>query len=64
MNLLPHVGRKTFITTSLMLEMDRESVKAISGHKREENFKRYVKIANEHKKKQMDEVWGKVENPK
>ncbi|MEZ5199409.1 MAG: site-specific integrase [Bacteroidales bacterium] len=55
-----HVGRKTFITTSLMLDMDRESVKAISGHKREENFKRYVKIAEDHKQKQMDKAWGKL----
>lgn len=57
-----HVGRKTFITNSLMLDMDRESVKAISGHKREENFKRYVQIAEDHKKKAMDDAWGKVEN--
>ena len=51
--LTSHVARKTFITNALEKGMKAEVVMEISGHKDYKIFKRYVKIANEHKKKEM-----------
>jgi len=53
-----HIARKTFITNSLILGMHEREVKEFSGHKKEENFRKYVKYADNYKKKVMNHVWS------
>ncbi|MCV9389164.1 site-specific integrase [Reichenbachiella ulvae] len=55
-----HTARKTFVTNSLILGMKEMVVRNITGHKKEENFRRYVKIAEEFKKSEMDNTWDKI----
>ncbi len=55
-----HTARKTFATNSLILGMDERVVRTITGHKKESTFSKYVNIANEHKKKQMENTWDKL----
>ena len=57
-----HVARKTFITNSLILGMKEVVVKSISGHKKEANFRKYVKIAEDVKKNEVDSTWNLIEN--
>lgn len=57
--LTTHIGRKTFITNSLILGMQERTIRAISGHKSEANFRRYVAFANDYKQKAMNETWNK-----
>lgn len=56
-----HAARKTFITTSLTLGMPREAVKAISGHKKDATFNKYVKLAEDFKKEALETAWSKFE---
>lgn len=56
-----HTARKTFVTNSLVLGMKEMVVRNITGHRKEESFRRYVKIAEDLKKSEMDNTWGKVE---
>ena len=53
-----HIARKTFITNSLILGMNERVVKEFSGHKKEENFRKYVKYADNYKEKVMNSVWN------
>lgn len=55
-----HTARKTFVTNSLVLGMKEMVVKNITGHKDEASFKRYVEIAEDFKKKEMDNTWDKI----
>jgi integrase len=55
-----HTARKTFTTLSLLMGVPERVVKNITGHKKEENFKRYVNFTKEYEKKQMDDVWDKI----
>lgn len=55
-----HTARKTFITNSLVLGMKEMVVRNITGHKKEESFRRYVKIAEDFKKQEMDNTWNKI----
>lgn len=55
-----HTARKTFATNSLILGMDERVVRTITGHKKESTFSKYVNIANDHKKKQMENSWDKL----
>ncbi|CAA0229122.1 Phage integrase family protein [Tenacibaculum maritimum] len=55
-----HTARKTFVTNSLILGMKEMVVRNITGHKKEENFRRYVKIAEDFKRQEMDNTWDKV----
>jgi len=57
-----HTARKTFVTNSLILGMNQMVVRNITGHKKEDSFKRYVKIADDFKKQEMDNTWNKIEN--
>lgn len=59
-----HTARKTFLTNSIILGMNYMAARGISGHKRDKNFNRYVKIAEDFKKKEMDRTWGQLENNK
>ncbi|MBC9795429.1 site-specific integrase [Sinomicrobium weinanense] len=55
-----HTARKTFVTNSLILGMKEMIVRDITGHKKESSFKRYVKIADDFKQREMDSTWNKV----
>ena len=55
-----HTARKTFVTNSLMLGMKEMVVRNITGHKKEETFRRYVKIAESLKQEEMSKAWGKI----
>lgn len=53
-----HVGRKTFTTLSLILGMSETEVKAFTNHKSDKDFRRYVRMALEHKQKTMNLTWS------
>lgn len=55
-----HTARKTFVTNSLILGMNQMVVRNITGHKNENSFRRYVKIADDFKKQEMDNTWNKL----
>ncbi|WP_435315390.1 tyrosine-type recombinase/integrase [Cellulophaga fucicola] len=55
-----HTARKTFVTNSLILGMKEMVIRNITGHKKEESFRRYVKIAEDFKKQEMDNTWNKI----
>ena len=55
-----HTARKTFVTNSLVLGMKEMVVRNITGHKKEESFRRYVKIAEDFKREEMDNTWNKI----
>jgi integrase len=57
-----HTARKTFVTNSLVLGMKEMIVRNITGHKKEETFRRYVKIAEDFKKQEMDNTWNKIKD--
>ncbi len=52
-----HTARKTFATNSLILGMSPMTVRNFLGHKKEETFRRYVKIADNVKKSEMSKTW-------
>ena len=55
-----HTARKTFATNSLIFGMTEMVVRNMLGHKKEESFRRYVKIADSVKKNEMNDTWGKI----
>jgi len=55
-----HTARKTFLTNSIILGMNYMAAKGISGHKRDRNFNKYVKIAEDFKKKEMEKTWNNL----
>ena len=44
--LTSHIGRKTFITNSLILGLSESEVKKFSGHKDDRSFRRYVELGD------------------
>lgn len=56
-----HSGRKTFITNSLVLGMNKEVIKNITGHKTDSSFRKYVKVSDDFKSSQMDQFWNQIE---
>ncbi len=55
-----HVARKTFITLSFYLGMNIKIVQEITGINQEKTLRKYLKIADEMKKTEMDKTWGKL----
>ncbi|NOS93003.1 MAG: site-specific integrase [Cyclobacteriaceae bacterium] len=55
-----HAARKTFATLSLLMGMPERVVRNITGHKKEESFKRYVNFTKEYEKQQMNKVWDSM----
>ncbi len=55
-----HVSRKTFITLSFYLGMNIKIVQEITGINQEKTLRKYLKIADEMKKTEMDDTWGKL----
>jgi integrase len=56
--LTTHVARKTFITNALEKGMPTEVIMDITTHKSHRTFKRYYKIQDDFKKKEMEKVFG------
>ncbi len=54
-----HTARKTFTTNSLIRGMNETIVKKITGHKKDENFRRYVKLADDLVKQASNDAWDK-----
>ena len=54
-----HTARKTFVTNSLVLGMKEMVVKNITGHKDDKSFRKYVEIAENFKKLEMD-IWNEI----
>ena len=55
-----HVARKTFITLSFYLGMNIKIVQEITGINQEKTLRKYLKMADEMKKTEMDKTWGKL----
>jgi site-specific recombinase XerD len=55
-----HTARKTFITLSFFLGMEVKIIKNITGHTQDKTFDKYLKIADEIKKRVMGKAWGKI----
>ena len=53
-----HTARRTFISLSLRKGMKPDVIMAITGHKTYRMMQKYLKIADEHKREEMDKVWG------
>jgi integrase len=54
-----HTARKTFVTNSLVIGMKEMVVRNITGHKDDKSFSRYVQIAEDFKKEEMN-IWNNV----
>ena len=57
--LTTHVGRKSYITNSLILGVPERVVKDVSGHKDEKSFNRYVKLAENYKSQVIRQAFSK-----
>lgn len=55
-----HTARKTFVTNSVIMGMNISVLKKITGHKKEESFRKYVNISEELKKNEMENTWDKM----
>jgi len=55
-----HVARKTFTTLSLILGVPERVVKGITGHKKEENFKKYVNFSKKFEHVKINEAWNLI----
>lgn len=54
-----HTARKTFITNSLVIGMNQTVVKKISNHKSDTAFRKYYKVADDIKKREMNK-WDEL----
>lgn len=53
-----HTARRTFISLSLQKGMKPDVIMAITGHTTYKMMQKYLKIADAHKREEMDKVWG------
>ena len=53
-----HTARRTFISLSLQKGMKPDVIMAITGHKTYRMMQKYLRIADETKRDEMDKVWG------
>ncbi len=53
-----HTARRTFISLSLMKGMEPAVIMSITGHSDYKMMKKYLKIADGHKREQVYKVWG------
>jgi intergrase/recombinase len=56
--LTSHVARKTFITNALDRGMPSEVIMDITGHGSHKVFKRYYKIIDEQRKREMEKAFS------
>ncbi|MFY0654481.1 MAG: site-specific integrase [Cyclobacteriaceae bacterium] len=54
-----HTARKTFTTNSLIFGMHESVVKKITGHKKDEHFKKYVNLAESYISEQAKTAWDR-----
>ncbi len=55
-----HVGRKTFITNSLMLGVNLQVLQEMGAPKKQKDLKKYLKITDAYKNQVMKDTWDKV----
>ena len=53
-----HTARRTFISLSLQKGMKPDVIMAITGHKTYKMMQKYLKIADDFKRTEMDRIWG------
>lgn len=53
-----HTARRTFISLSLQKGMKPDVIMAITGHTTYRMMQKYLKIADQHKRDEMEKVWG------
>ena len=53
-----HTARRTFISLSLQKGMKPDVIMAITGHTTYKMMQKYLKIADTHKREEMDKAWG------
>lgn len=53
-----HSARRTFVSLSLQKGMKPDVIMSITGHKTYRMMQKYLKIADPHKREEMDKVWG------
>ncbi|MBK8947172.1 MAG: tyrosine-type recombinase/integrase [Ignavibacteriae bacterium] len=53
-----HTARRTFISLSLERGMKPDVIMSITGHKTYRMMQRYLKIADKHKRDEMEKAWG------
>ena len=54
-----HTGRKSFITNSIILDINERIIKSQTNSKDEKSFRRYVHVAEAHKQKELSK-WDEV----
>ena len=55
-----HTGRRTFITLSLAKGLRQHTVMKLSGHTTYRAFQRYVKVSDEMKTEELNNIWNEV----
>lgn len=53
-----HISRKTFVTNSLIFGMNERVLREITNHSTERAFKKYLKIPNSLKNREMNKTWN------
>jgi len=53
-----HTARRTFVSLSLQKGMKPDVIMSITGHKTYRMMQKYLKIADSHKREEMDKTWG------
>lgn len=56
--LTTHCARRSFVTISLLSGMRSEVCMSLTGHKNYRTFKKYIKITEQVKQQEMDQVWS------
>lgn len=56
-----HVGRKTFITNSLMLGINLQALQSMGAPKKQEHLKKYLAIVDAFKSQEMQNSWDKID---
>ena len=56
-----HIGRKTFITNSLMLGINLQALQSMGAPKKQEHLKKYLAIVDAFKSQEMQNSWDKID---
>lgn len=56
--LTTHIGRKTFITNSLIMGMQERALQEIGAPKNPKDFRKYVNFVDRQKHKVMNDIWN------
>ncbi len=55
-----HTSRKTFITNSILMDMNIKALQDMGAPKRDKDLRKYIKITDAYKKKVMENTWDKI----